>query len=158
MTNIKKREGETFKSYLKWFNDKAARVHSVPEGGVLFYAMGGVRPKTKLWNDLQERDCRTLEEFYAKAEKYLCVENVEEALGKDDSPTKNSKDKKENKSKPEESKPNDQKWQRPKDCVPPALLTRYTYYTELNANIAEVFQANEGRVHFKRPSLYEMRE
>ena len=44
--------------------------------------MGGVRPKTKLWNDLQKKDCKTLEEFYAKTEKYLCVENAEGALGK----------------------------------------------------------------------------
>ena len=56
---------------------------------------------------MQERDCRTLKEFYARAEKYLLVENAKEALGKIDSPTKNSKDKKEKKRKPEESKPND---------------------------------------------------
>ena len=52
-------------------------------------------------------DCRTLEESYAKVEKYLRVENVEEALGKADSPTKNSKDKKEKKKKREEFKSND---------------------------------------------------
>ena len=83
----------------------------MPEGGVLFVAMGGVRLKTKLWNDLQKRDCKTLEEFYAMAEKYLCVENAEDGLGKTDSPTKNSKDKKEKKRKHEESKSNDQKQQ-----------------------------------------------
>ena len=55
LTNIKQREGETLKSYLKRFNDEAARVHSVLEGGVLFAAMGGFCPKTKLWNDLQEK-------------------------------------------------------------------------------------------------------
>ena len=106
MTNIKQHEGETLRSYLRHFKDEAARVHSAPEGGVLFAAMGGVHPKIKLWNDLQERDCRTLEEFYARVEKYLRVENVEEALGKADSPTKNSKDKKR---KHEELKSNDQK-------------------------------------------------
>ena len=73
--------------------------------------MGGVRPKTKLWNDLQERDCRTLEEFYARAEKYLRVKNTEEALGKTNSPIKDPKDKKEKKKKNEKSKPNDQKRQ-----------------------------------------------
>ena len=110
MTNIKQCKGETFKSYLKWFSDEATRVHSVPESRVLFAAMGGVRPKTKLWNDLQKRDCRTFEEFYARTEKYLRVENAEEALGKADSPTINSKDKKEKKRKHEEPKLNDQKW------------------------------------------------
>ena len=115
--------------------------------------MGGVHPKTKLWHNLQEKDCRTLKEFYARAEKYLRVENVEEALGKVDSPTKISKDKKEKKRKHEVPKPNDQKWHRPEDHAPPALLTRYTYYIELNANRAEVFQANKGRVNFKRPFL-----
>ena len=65
-----------------------------------------VHPKTKLWNDLQERDCRTLEEFYARDEKYLRVENAEETLRKADSPTKNSKNKKR---KHEEPKLNDQK-------------------------------------------------
>ena len=109
MTNIKQREGETLKSYLKHFSDEAARVYSVSEGGVLFAAMGRVCSKTKLWNNLQERDCRTLEEFYARAEKYLCLKNTEEALGKTDSPTKNPEDKKEKKRKNEESKPNDQK-------------------------------------------------
>ena len=52
LTNIKQREGETLKSYLKRFSDEAARVHNAPEDGVLFAAMGGVHPKTKLWNDL----------------------------------------------------------------------------------------------------------
>ena len=112
MTNIKQCEGETLKFYLKRFNDEAARVHSAPEGGVLFAAMSGVCLKTKLWNDLQERDCRALEEFYARAEKYLRIENTEEALGKIDSSTKNPKEnKKEMKRKNEESKPNDQKRQ-----------------------------------------------
>ena len=108
MTNIKQRKGEALKSYLKWFSDKAARVHSAPEGRVLFTATGGVYPKTKLWNNLHKRDCRTFEEFYARVEKYLCVENAEEALGKADS-TKNSKDKKDKKRKHEEAKLNNQK-------------------------------------------------
>ena len=93
--------------YLKRFNDEASRVYSEHEGRVVFAVMSGVRPKTKLWNDLQERDYRTLEEFYAKAEKYLRVENAKEALGKADYPTKNSKDKKDKKRKHEEPKPND---------------------------------------------------
>ena len=101
--------------------------------------MGGVRPKTKIWNDLQERDCRTFEEFYARAEKYLRIENAEEALGKTDSPIKNPKDKKEKKRKNEESKPNNQIRQRPEDRTPLVPLTRCTYYTELNTNRAEVF-------------------
>ena len=48
--------------------------------------MGGVYLKTKFWNDLQKG---TFKEFYARAEKYLRVENAEEALGKADFPTKN---------------------------------------------------------------------
>ena len=31
------------------------------------------------------------------------------------------------------------------------LRTRYTYYTELNTDRAEVFQASEEWVHFRRP-------
>ena len=33
-----------------------------------FYLLQGVEfcLKTKLWNDMEERDCRTLEEFYAR--------------------------------------------------------------------------------------------
>ena len=71
--------------------------------------MGGFHLKTKVWNDMQERDCRILEEFYTMAEKYLHVENAEEALGKADTPTKNSKDKKEKKRKHKKPKLNDQK-------------------------------------------------
>ena len=52
LTNIKQCEGKTLKSYLKWFSNEATRVHSTPEGGVLFTVIGGVCPKTKLWNDL----------------------------------------------------------------------------------------------------------
>ena len=67
--------------------------------------MGGVCPKSKLWNDLQERDCRALEEFYVRAEKYLHVENTVEAFEKIDSPIKSPKeDKKEKRRKNEESK------------------------------------------------------
>ena len=83
-------------------------------------------------------DCKTLEEFDARAEKHLGVKNAEEALEKADSPTKNFEDKKR---KHEELKSNDQKRQRPEDHTPPAPLTRYTYYTKLKTNRAEVFQA-----------------
>ena len=110
--------------------------------------MGGVCPKTKLWNNLKERDYMTLKEFYVRAEKYLRVENVEEAQGKANSPTKNSKDKKR---KHKEPKPNEQKRQRPEDRAPQVLLSRYTYYTELNTDRAEVFWVNEGLVHFRMP-------
>ena len=87
-----------------------------------------------------------------RAEKYLRVENAEEALRKTDFPMQNPKDKKEKKRKNQESKPSDQKQKRPEDCTPPAApLTRCTFYTELNTNRAEVFQASEGRIHFRRP-------
>ena len=55
------------------------------------------------------------------------------------------------KKKHEEPELKDQKWQRPEDRAPPALLSRYTYCTELNTDRVEVVQANEGRVHFRRP-------
>ena len=91
LTNIKQREGETLKSYLKQFSDEATRVHSVPKGGILFTAMGGVYPKTKLWNDLQERDCRTFEEFSANAEKYLHLRMLKRPWGKLTPPPKTPK-------------------------------------------------------------------
>ena len=44
--------------------------------------------ETKLRNDLLERDRRTFEEFYTRAEKYLHIENAEEALENTYSPTR----------------------------------------------------------------------
>ena len=39
--------------------------------GVLEHIMSGVLPETKLWEELQDQDCRILAEFYRKASKHL---------------------------------------------------------------------------------------
>ena len=48
----------------------------------MFAAIGGVCPKTKLWNDMQERDCRTFEEFCTRAESTCVLRMLRRPFGK----------------------------------------------------------------------------
>ena len=53
-----------------------------PDTGILAYLTNGVPPETPFWDELQQKECWSMEEFYQKARKYLKLEDSKEALRK----------------------------------------------------------------------------
>ena len=53
-----------------------------PDPGVLAHLTNGVLPKTPFWDELQQKECQSVNEFYRKARKYMKLENSKEALRK----------------------------------------------------------------------------
>ena len=57
-------------SYLNRFTIEQARVRWALDAGVLAHLTSGVLPKTLLWDELQQKECRSISEFYKKASKF----------------------------------------------------------------------------------------
>ena len=53
-----------------------------PDASVPAHLTNGVLPKTSLWDELQQKECQSVDEFYKKARKYLKLEDSKEALHK----------------------------------------------------------------------------
>ena len=53
-----------------------------PDAGILAHLNNGVLPKTLFWDELQQKECWRVDEFYWKARKYLKLEDSKEALHK----------------------------------------------------------------------------
>ena len=53
-----------------------------PNAGILAHLTNGVLPKTPFWDELQQKECRSIYEFYKQARKYLMLEDSKEALCK----------------------------------------------------------------------------
>ena len=43
-------------------------------------AISGVRPETPFWDKLQKDECKTLQEFYRRADKIMHLETASEAV------------------------------------------------------------------------------
>ena len=43
-------------------------------------AISGVRPDTPFWDKLQKDECKSLSEFYRRAEKIMCLDSSREAI------------------------------------------------------------------------------
>ena len=80
--NVKQKKGETLKSYINHFNDVSNFLIWSPDVGVLSHLTNGVLPETPLQDDLQQKECHSIEEFYRKVRKYLKLEDSKEALRK----------------------------------------------------------------------------
>ena len=48
----------------------------------LAHLTNGVLPETPFWDELQQKECKSVNEFYKKASKFLKLENSKEALNK----------------------------------------------------------------------------
>ncbi|PON33958.1 hypothetical protein PanWU01x14_348430 [Parasponia andersonii] len=82
LSAIRQGPEETLRSYLNRFTSELAKINNPPEGGVLTLMMARVRPETKLWEELLERECRTLEDFYQRVGRHLRLESSSENLQK----------------------------------------------------------------------------
>ncbi|PON44063.1 hypothetical protein PanWU01x14_269990 [Parasponia andersonii] len=120
--------------------------------------MAGVRPETKLWEKLLERECRTLEDFYRRVGRHLRLESSHENLqntkkkGRKDA-TKdavitNNNGNKKNKRNNEQLKENQP---RPKRQEISRAPMRFNNHTELNAPINHIYAVTNQKERFRQP-------
>ena len=64
------------------FTTYQPRVRWAPDAGVLAHLTNRVLPETPFWDELQQKECRSLSEFYKKESKFLKLENSKETLHK----------------------------------------------------------------------------
>ena len=80
--NVKQKNGESFKSYLNCFTTELSRVRLALDIGVLAHLTNEVLLETPFWDELQQKKCKNVSEFYKKASKFLKLENSKEVLRK----------------------------------------------------------------------------
>ena len=71
---------ETLKAYIRQFNEELATIHNPQENGVLMAAISGVPPETPFWDQLQNDECKTLQEFYRRVHKIMHLETTREVV------------------------------------------------------------------------------
>ena len=70
------------KSYINHFNEMSNFMMWSPDVRVLAHLTNGVLPETPFWDELQQKECRSVSEFYRKASKFLKLKDSKEALRK----------------------------------------------------------------------------
>ena len=114
-----------------------------PDAGVLVDLTNGVLPKTPFWDELQQKEYNSVNDFYKKANKFLKQENSKEALYKAKEATTSKKndqgEKIERKKGNEKKGADDRRDNSPKKPYNritdnKALLLKYTNYHTLNAS------------------------
>ena len=55
-------------------------IHNPQENEVMMAAISGVRPDTLFWDKLQKDECKTLAEFYMRADKIMSLETARKAI------------------------------------------------------------------------------
>ena len=85
LASIKQGPNETLKAYIKRFNDELATIHNPQENRVIMAAISRVQPETPFSDKLQKDECKSLQEFYRRADKIIWLETTHE-LYKQESP------------------------------------------------------------------------
>ena len=80
LASIKQGPNETLKAYIECFNDELMKIHNPQENGVMMATISGVRPNTPFWDKLQKDECKTLAEFYRRADKIIRLKTAREAI------------------------------------------------------------------------------
>ena len=80
LANVKQGENESLKSYIHRFNMEAAEVGSLTRRELKMAITAGVRPGSKLWDNMLKREVTDLDDFYERAQKYIRVEDGHENL------------------------------------------------------------------------------
>ena len=80
LASIKQGPNETFKAYIKHFNDELTIIHNPQENEVMIAAISGVRPDTPFWDKLQKDECNSLSKFYRRADKIMLLKTAREAI------------------------------------------------------------------------------
>ena len=72
---------ESLKSYLNYFTTELAYVIWTLDASILAHLTNGVLPETPFWEELQQKECRSVSEYFRKANKFLKLENSKEDKG-----------------------------------------------------------------------------
>ena len=147
LASFKQGSNETLKAYIKRFKDELMTIHNPKKNGVIMTAISGVRRDTPIWDKLQRDECKSLVEFYRRANKIMCLETAWEAIKarKPASIEKNNDNGKKQKNgdrHPSLEKMNkkpkalDQRAPRPPSC-------KFTNYTDLFSSREDIFMATE---------------
>ena len=80
LASIKQESNETFKVYVRRFNEELVTIHNLQENRVLMVAISGVRPETPFWDKLWKDECKTLQEVYKRAYKIMHLEITRDAV------------------------------------------------------------------------------
>ena len=75
-------EGRNLKSDINHFNYMSNFVTCSLGVGILAHLTNGLLLETSFWDELQRKECRSVDEFYRKAHKYLKLKDFKEALHK----------------------------------------------------------------------------
>ena len=89
--NVKQKKDDSLKSYINHFNEMSNFVTWSPNAGVLAHLTNGVLPETPFWDELQQKECRSVSELYKKASKFPKLEDSKEALRKAEGAAANKK-------------------------------------------------------------------
>ena len=82
LNNVKQKKGENLKSYINRFYEMSNFVTWSSDARILAHLKNGVLPETSFWDELQQKECRSIDKFYRKARKYLKLKDSKEALRK----------------------------------------------------------------------------
>ena len=80
LASIKQGPSDTLKMYVKRFNEGLVTIHNPQEHGVLMASISGVQLETPFWDKLQKDECKTLQEFYRRADKIMPLETTREVV------------------------------------------------------------------------------
>ena len=153
LVNIEQKKGESLKSYINCFNKTLAFVMWSPDRGILAHLTNRVLPEILLWDKLQQKECRSVNEFYRKASKFLKLEDSKEALHKAEKASANKKNdlgetpdgsKNKDKRKGEDKRAKSPKKQRSGPSKNKGLLLKYTNYHSLIAPFDHIYGVIDG--------------
>ena len=79
LASIKQGPNDTFKAYVRHFNEELATIHNSQENGALMAAISRVLPETPFWDNLKD-ECKKLQKFYKRADKIMHLETAQEEV------------------------------------------------------------------------------
>ena len=105
-------------------------------------------PKTPFWDKLQQKECRTISEFYKKANKFLKLEESKEALRKAEGVAANKKNdlgevpdnnKSKDKRRGEDKRVNSSKKKKGASVETKGPFPKYTNYNSFTASLDHIY-------------------
>ena len=154
--NVKQKKGESLKSYLNHFTKKSTYVRWIPDVGILAHLTNGLLTETPFWDELQQKECRSVSEFYRKVNKFLKLEHSKDALhktqgtstSKKNDPGEAAKNNKGNeKRKGDEKRTKSPKKQRNGSIENKAPLPKYTNYHSLTALVDHIYAVTDNNLY-----------
>ena len=122
-------------------------IHNPQENGVMMATISEVRPETPFWDKLQKDECKSLQQFYRRADKIMRLETAREAVqaGKPTPSEKNNDNDKTQKNGDCHSslEKTNKKAKDPDSRVSRPPPRKFTNYTDLVSSQEDVFMAIE---------------